>query len=67
MGYVHKLRVASELLPAIEAVLAGKQFVSGGLEFRESTDAPAPHRHEILFRSDDEVLLDSLTRLLRRP
>jgi CheY-like chemotaxis protein len=32
LGYVHKSRAQSELLPAIESVLAGKQFVSGGLE-----------------------------------
>ena len=36
-GYVHKLRAQSDLVPAIEAVLAGKQFVSGNLEFRLST------------------------------
>jgi DNA-binding NarL/FixJ family response regulator len=42
LGYVQKLRVQSELQPAIEAVLAGKRFVSGGLqgyEFRDSMDA----------------------------
>jgi DNA-binding NarL/FixJ family response regulator len=32
VGYVYKLRVASELLPAIETVLRGKQFVGGDLE-----------------------------------
>jgi DNA-binding response OmpR family regulator len=36
-GYLHKPRVQSELLPAIEAVLAGKRYVSGGLEFCEET------------------------------
>jgi len=30
-GYVHKLRASSELMPAIEAVLNGKSFVSSGL------------------------------------
>jgi len=33
LGYVHKLCVANELLPAIKAVLKGKRFVSGGVEF----------------------------------
>ncbi len=28
-GYVHKVRVQCDLLPAIEAVLRGEQFVSG--------------------------------------
>jgi len=31
-GYVQKLRAASDLLPALEAVLRGEQFVSGGLD-----------------------------------
>jgi DNA-binding NarL/FixJ family response regulator len=30
-GYVHKLRASSELMPAIDAVLNGKNFVSSGL------------------------------------
>ena len=32
LGYVHKIRVANELLPAVKAVLAGKEFVGGGLK-----------------------------------
>src|SRR5215831_17433941 len=32
LGYVHKVRAGSDLLPAVEAVLGGKQFVSGGLQ-----------------------------------
>jgi DNA-binding NarL/FixJ family response regulator len=31
MGYVHKSRALTELLPAVEAVLAGRQFVSSGV------------------------------------
>jgi len=30
-GYVHKPRLASDLMPAIEAVLQGKRFVSSSL------------------------------------
>jgi hypothetical protein len=45
-------------------VLAGKQFVSTGLEFSEGTDAQVHRRHEILFCSDDEVLLERLTRFI---
>jgi DNA-binding NarL/FixJ family response regulator len=33
-GYVVKSNAASELLPAVEAVLAGKRFVSAGIEGR---------------------------------
>jgi DNA-binding NarL/FixJ family response regulator len=42
MGYVHKLDTQSKLLPAIESVLEGKQFVGSGpkAEFGESTAAP---------------------------
>ena len=63
-GYVYKLHVGSELLPAIEAVLEHKQFVSSGLESSEGTDSPAHHRHRILFCSNNEVRLDSLARFI---
>jgi MEDS: MEthanogen/methylotroph, DcmR Sensory domain len=63
-GYVLRARAQSDLLPAIDAVLGGKQFVSSGLEFSERPNAQVPHRHEILFCSDDAVLLDSLTRFI---
>lgn len=35
-GYVHKMRVQSDLLSAIDAVLRGETFLSSGLEFSES-------------------------------
>ena len=41
-GYVLKLSVHSDLLPAIEAVLGGGRFVSSGLEFSEGTDPQDP-------------------------
>jgi DNA-binding NarL/FixJ family response regulator len=63
-GYVLKVRAQSDLLSAIDAVLGGKQFVSSGLELSERPNAQVPHRHEILFCSDDAVLLDSLTRFI---
>lgn len=40
MGYVVKSRAATDLLPAVEAVLRGKQFVSASLI------GPTPARHE---------------------
>jgi len=35
-GYVHKMRTASDLLPAIDAVLRGETFLSSGLEVNEN-------------------------------
>src|SRR3989442_2004320 len=63
-GYVHKARAKTDLLPAIDAVLAGKRFVSSSLDFSENTDPSAPGRHEILFCSDDDVLLDALAHFI---
>ena len=67
MGYVYKLRLASELLPAIEAVFRGKQFIGTGLEAgigeNAVAQAPAP-RHEMLIYSDETVLLEAFTRFI---
>ena len=63
-AYVYKARARSELLPAIDAVLQGKKFVSSmikGYRFIETPGAKAPHNHEVQFYSDDAVLLDSFT------
>ena len=54
LGYVHKPCSRTDLLPAIDAVLGGEQFVGNGLEF--GTDAQPPHRHEILFAESNVVL-----------
>jgi len=62
LGYVHKPCSKTDLLPAIEAVLGGEQFVGKGLEF--GTDGQPPHRHEILFCSDDQAVLEGLTRFI---
>jgi len=62
LGYVHKTDAQSELLPAVDAVLRGKRFVSSILKGSEFTGTPrekAPHRHEVQFYSDDGVFLDS--------
>jgi DNA-binding NarL/FixJ family response regulator len=63
-GYVHKVRAKTDLLPAIDAVLAGKRFVSRSLDYSEDTDSQVPYRHEILFCSDDGVLLDALAHFI---
>jgi two-component system nitrate/nitrite response regulator NarL len=62
-GYVHKVSAATDLLPAIDAVLAGQRFVSRGLAFTKP-DAPAPRRHEILFCPDDAAIVDGFTRFI---
>jgi DNA-binding NarL/FixJ family response regulator len=41
-GYVLKTRAAIDLLAAVEAVLEGRRFVSGGLSERHFTDASPP-------------------------
>jgi DNA-binding NarL/FixJ family response regulator len=66
-GYVYKRDVRSDLLPAIEAVLRGKRFVSSGVKDYKFTDIPAakaPHRHEVLFYSNDRIFLDGFTRVI---
>ena len=76
-GYVVKSNAASELLPAVRAVLAGERFVSAGLGRSPSrpphaqTDVKAPiiaadiaHHHEVAFYSDDLQLLDDVTRFI---
>jgi DNA-binding NarL/FixJ family response regulator len=63
LGYVHKLRAQSELLPAIWAVLRGKYFVSGVLnrQLGEATNDNSRIRHEVQFYSDDAIFLESFT------
>jgi DNA-binding NarL/FixJ family response regulator len=67
LGYVLKTDVRTELLPAVDAALRGKQFVSSSLKDYQFTDTSAekvPRSHEVLFYSDDTVLLDSVTRFI---
>ena len=63
-GYIQKISAAADLLPAIDAALAGRQFVSRSVAFTEPLDAPAPRRHEILFCSDDAAVVDGITRCI---
>ena len=67
LGYVLKSNAQSELLPAVDAVLRSKQFVSSSLKGHESTDTSGekiPRRHEVLFYSDDTLFLDSFARFI---
>ena len=52
-GYIQKISAATDLLPGIDAVLAGQRFVSRSLAFT----APAPRRHEIQFCPDDAAIV----------
>jgi CheY-like chemotaxis protein len=66
-GYVCKTDAGRALLPAADAALRGRQFVSSSIRGFESTNTSgekAPHRHEVLFYSDDTVLLDGFTRFI---
>ena len=67
LGYVHKMNAGGQLLLAIDAVLEGQQFVSSSLkdyQFSDISAEKAPHRHDVLFYSDDTVLLDSVTHFI---
>jgi DNA-binding NarL/FixJ family response regulator len=66
-GYVVKTIAGSELLPAIEAVLRDRVFVSSGINdcgLNAGTYVQAPHRYEILFFSDDAFLADTFARVV---
>jgi DNA-binding NarL/FixJ family response regulator len=66
-GYVRKMDAGRELLPAMDAVLGGRQFVSSslkGYEFTDGSGEKAPHGHQVLFYSDGTVLLDRLSRFV---
>jgi DNA-binding NarL/FixJ family response regulator len=62
-GYIHKISAATDLLPAIQAVVAGAQFVSRSLALAEPTGAPA-RRHEILFCADEPAIVASCARFI---
>ena len=64
-GFVVKSDAAGALLPAIDAVLEGKRFVSGTLMGNESSrspnesDATISNRHEVAFHKDESSLIES--------
>jgi len=77
VGYVVKSSAASDLLPAVEAVLQGKQFVSptlAGHDFLDPTTAevsslPASQTeqkrcHEVGFYADDRAFVDGCARFV---
>jgi hypothetical protein len=67
LGYVRKTDVNKELLPAMEAVLRGEQFVSSSLRNHQFTGASvqkAAHPHGVQFYYDDALLLDTFARFI---
>jgi DNA-binding NarL/FixJ family response regulator len=69
-GYVLKSHAASELLPAVETVLAGKRFVSAGL-FGQGSNGPTSdqgaaiaHFHEVAFYAGDSSVVDGYARFI---
>ncbi len=67
LGYVRKTDARRELLPAMDAVLRGEQFISSSLKGHEFTDTAGeknPHRHEVQFYSDETLLLDAFAHFI---
>jgi DNA-binding NarL/FixJ family response regulator len=67
LGYVLKTDAGRELLPAVDAVLGGKQFFSSsvkGHQFTDTSAEKAAHRHEVQFYSDNALLLDTFARFI---
>jgi len=63
-GYIQKIRACNDLLPAVDAVLAGRHFVSSHIALTAPNNAPAPRRHEILCCSDDAGVVDGFARYI---
>jgi DNA-binding NarL/FixJ family response regulator len=70
-GYVHKTRTSTELLPAIDTVLSGQQFVSKEIKSRrvkktlfEGEPRRSSQKHEVAFYADDASLAAGLARCI---
>ncbi|HEX4920267.1 MAG TPA: response regulator [Candidatus Bathyarchaeia archaeon] len=67
-GYLVKSYAASELVPAVKALLEGKRFVSASLSAHDSS-APThgsaiTHSHEVAFYADDSSVVDCYARFV---
>ena len=60
-AFVHKQDIHT-LVGVLQAVLGGQRFGGSPIGFTEPTEAPAPHRHEMVFCSDDAAIVDALAR-----
>jgi DNA-binding NarL/FixJ family response regulator len=63
-GYVFKPRAQRDMLPVLDAILEGAQFVSGGLERVVQGDTLASHRHDVVFCTSDEAVIGTLGRFI---
>jgi DNA-binding NarL/FixJ family response regulator len=66
-GFVVKAHAGGDLLAAVEAVLAGRQFLSNGLTHRGSIatgDTKITSSHEVEFYSNDAALIVGFTRFI---
>ena len=69
-GYLVKSDAGSELLPAVKAVLQGKQFVSTSLTGHDSSarkcdhTAAIMHCHEVTFYGDDGSVVEGYARFI---
>jgi hypothetical protein len=77
-GYIYKLHLTSDLMPAIETILRGEQFVSSTLracavsgsrdEHHGKPSSPRRSKgsfaHEVAFYADDEAFTDDFTRFI---
>lgn len=63
-GYILKADAGSELLPAMEAIVQDKRFISPVLAGRpQAREGSQPHRHEAVCCADDLRLLDEYARV----
>jgi CheY-like chemotaxis protein len=60
LSYLVKTHAGSELLAAVEAILAGRQFLSSGLPHHNlivTSDSKSTHSHDVEFYSDDAAFV----------
>lgn len=67
LGYVVKSDAGRALLPAINAVLEGRRFISSGVAGHVNQDkvAAIPHRHDAAFYPDDASLVDGYASFIK--
>jgi DNA-binding NarL/FixJ family response regulator len=46
-GYIHKLRAETDLIPAIEAVISNRQYISSDIDLSNTPEAEVHTRHEV--------------------
>ena len=63
-GYIHKPRVGSKLLLAVETIQLGSRFISG-CEFATTNNHTAFH-HELELYSDDAAFIKNLSRFIHK-